>query len=292
MVSCANTIGREYGNMTAIRALVLALMTVTAACRSGGEQPSGQVVAKGKDFEVTVAELDQLLRGAPRVSADQIVPTREAILNALIGQKLLASAALKQKLDQRPDTMQAIEAARRAVLAQAYSQQIAPINRPLSDQEIEIYYQRNTQLFAQRKVVTVDEITLPASVDGLDGYRALFTSGGMSALTDQLASDGFAVLRVNRQLFPDELPSANLNLLTELRIGDPLTYTTGNTVHMGVITAIDSQPISLHDARAMIIPRLTSQRRDEIIRSEIARLRADAGVVTFTKLLGAKATKK
>ena len=135
-------------------AVLLATVILAAGCgESKDKAPASQTAAKVNGDEVTVhqinAELQRATRGAPLQGANAEAASKR-ILEGLIDQTLLVQQAKEAKLDRDPTVLQALESARRQILAQAYIDRQAAASPPTQD-EIKAFYAKNPDLFEQWK---------------------------------------------------------------------------------------------------------------------------------------------
>ena len=270
----------------------IALMLGGSLILSGCQQKTRsdqQVVAAGKSFEVTIPEFDQLLRKAPAVGKAELVPARQKVLDVLINQKLFAEAAIDQKLDRDVDTMQELEAQRRAVLASAYVGKLfSTIAQPTS-REVQAYYDAHPKAFLQRKVYTINQAAIEGENLPLKDYQASLESGGMKALDARLAQNGINAIVTNVVISSDMLPEQVAAQMEHLNVGSPIIFNTGATVHMGTIVAIQDGSVPLDMARPVIEQRIGEERREKLIKAQADRLRSDRHVEVKAAILkGAK----
>jgi EpsD family peptidyl-prolyl cis-trans isomerase len=268
---------RRAARLTGCAAIAFAALL--SGCGAPTSADDRHLLARGKDFEVTGPELDQLLRRAPRVErADQVAPLRRAMLERLVDEKLLAEAAVDDKLDRQVETMQAIEAARRATLARAYVDKIASKAAQPTPAEIE------AALKAQGpggpvRALTIDEITAPANAPAMEAFRLAFDRGGFDALTARLAAAGLPAGRGRTRLRSEDLPGLTPDRLAALAVGGQVVFRVGDVAHFGRIAAIERAALAPQAARAEIAGRMAAQRRAAVLQSELARLRADRAIV-------------
>ncbi|MEB0010046.1 EpsD family peptidyl-prolyl cis-trans isomerase [Glaciimonas sp. Gout2] len=136
-------------------ALLLFLAATLSACGDKEKAP-GQSLARVNGQDITVLQLnDELQR-----TGDQQKFTNKQILDGLIDRQLLVKAAQDDKLDRDPLIMQAIERSKVQILAQAYLQKkIINISKP-STSDIDNFYQKNPDLFLQRKQFELKELVV------------------------------------------------------------------------------------------------------------------------------------
>jgi EpsD family peptidyl-prolyl cis-trans isomerase len=248
------------------------------ACSAGEKGKDPQLVARGKDFEVTIPELEQLLRAAPRVEREQVASARRAVLDRLVDEKLLAEAATDARLDREVDTMQTIEAARRGILARAFAERIAAEAPKPSAAEIEAAYRREGEAGNIRALV-IDELTVATNAPPLETLAKTFDRGGLDALTAGLTAAGLPAQRGRTRLPIEDLRAIPANRLATLVIGDQIVFRIGDVAHFGRIAAIERASVAPAEARAAIAARLLAARRQALVQQRIARLRAERAVV-------------
>ena len=142
------------------------LALLLAGCGKGGENQAvskGQVVAHVGNDVITITELDNEFRLANIPADKQKQPEIvKRILGDLVLRKYLAQQALAAKLDREPGVLLDILRAREQVLASAFiSRNVAAKASAISQSEVSKYIESNPQKFADRQLITVDQITFP-----------------------------------------------------------------------------------------------------------------------------------
>src|SRR6185503_572202 len=123
-------------------ALWLLLGSLLLGCSERG--PSAEVAARVNADPITRQELEQA-RG------------RGETIDRLIEQRLARQHAIEQGLDRAPQIVQAIESARSEILARAYRQLVAESQPRPTREEIARFYREHPELFADRRVFTLEE---------------------------------------------------------------------------------------------------------------------------------------
>lgn len=138
-----------------------ACFIILTACskEEASKTESTQVAAKVNNGEVTVHQLNYELSLAAannkNLNTTQATPV---LLERLINQELLIQKAQERELDRKPAVMQAMERAKRQVMAQAYLEDIfAGLPEP-SESEMTKYYDEHPDLFKNRKIYQFQEI--------------------------------------------------------------------------------------------------------------------------------------
>jgi EpsD family peptidyl-prolyl cis-trans isomerase len=257
-------------------AAALALVSALGAC--GVKKNPEQLIVKGDKFEVTVQEYDQLLRRMPPVTKEAVAPLRRALLQQLIDEKLLAEAAVGAGMDHDPTSSQAIAAARRNILAQAYVQTLTGnVSKP-SEDAIEAYYVSHPELFGQRRRFVVEEYVLRSDLPDIRTYLDTLGHGDFGSLSALLATKipGLQSATVTR--FSDELPDNHDGVLDKLSAGSNIVYQSPGQVHLGHIQSVAVEPVTMDMARLRIEQNLTAQRTAAITAAAVKTLRKSRNV--------------
>lgn len=146
-----------------VAALTLAVGLQLAGC--GSKEPTGQVAARvGKD-EVTVQEIQAELNGYVAPDAKTRKLAEQRALQNIIQRKLLAQAAEKAGVEKSPEF--AIQKAKMedVLLVQAWRNSLVKAVPEPSKEQIQQFISQHPELFASRKVFTVDQLRLPAVND-------------------------------------------------------------------------------------------------------------------------------
>ena len=107
-----------------ISAIVLSTL-VLGACgdRPPEKKAASQVAAKVNDGEISVHQINFVLQRTPNIPAAKAEAAKRQVLESLIDQELAVQQAMEAKLERTPNVMQAIESARREILARAFIEQ-------------------------------------------------------------------------------------------------------------------------------------------------------------------------
>ena len=133
-------------------------LTLVAGCNDKAKAPSGQVVATVNGEDITVHELNSELQqlrapaSAPRKQVEKVALAR------VIERKMLADAARKRGLDKNPQFLLAECRGEEGLLVQALQTDIAQKVPTTTREAAEKFMSDNPGLFAQRKIMTIDQI--------------------------------------------------------------------------------------------------------------------------------------
>jgi EpsD family peptidyl-prolyl cis-trans isomerase len=142
---------------------LLALLWLVQACSSS--PPSGQVVAVVNGEEVTLSELNEEAR-ARGIAIGANPAAQRQLLQELLDRKLLAQAAVHAGVDRTPDYLLARRRAEELLLAQQLVADSSDGPRDISPAQIEALAKANPHAFAERSLLSVDQLTFAPPAAG------------------------------------------------------------------------------------------------------------------------------
>jgi EpsD family peptidyl-prolyl cis-trans isomerase len=264
-------------------ASALASIVLVAACGQGDDKMAGQVVAKVNSDEITVHEINAVLARTPNVPPQLAEQARKRILDELIRQELAAQKAIATKLDRSPDVVLSIEMAKRGILARAYLQHIAAAQFAPSEDEIKKYYVDHPELFAQRRLYTVIEISVtPNDRITAERLQQVADSGNMQKVEEWLASQGAQFVTRRAVRAAEQLPLKLLPTLRSMKDGETRLLK-GSDGGLNVIQVVATESASLDEkATEPAIRRfLSNERSSETVAAEMNRLTKEAKIQYF-----------
>lgn len=132
-----------------------------SACGGGDSTPAaptGQVAAVAGGQEITSSDVRLELGGL----GDRAAPAQQAqALQAVVNRKLLSAAARQRGVDKAPASAMLLAKAQELALIQLLQQSIVQRVPKPSPEEASIYIQDNPASFAQRHLVSVDQLIIP-----------------------------------------------------------------------------------------------------------------------------------
>jgi len=153
-----------------------------AGCSKKSEQagPPGQVIAHVGKEDVTAQELENEFRWARILPDKRDDETIKRVLGDLVLRKYLAQRAVEAELDRQPAVLLDILRSREQALANAYlGRDVATKASAIGKTEIQSYINSQPWKFANRKIYTVEQITIPltpeaqAAVDAAKPLKSL-----------------------------------------------------------------------------------------------------------------------
>jgi EpsD family peptidyl-prolyl cis-trans isomerase len=256
------------------------LMLALAACNS--ERPAGsQVALKVNGDEISVHQVDLVLRAraalaSPNAAADTLT---QSSLAGLIDQELAAQAARQQGLDQDPQVIQRMEAAKRSVLAQAFQERVGGRASDPSSDEIDRYFDAHPELFAQRRLYQLQETTVGVAAERFDALkRALDGAASPAQVLDILARERLKSSVRYLSVSAEDLPLGVLPQLAQLKEGASVALPRDGGARVLTLLGSQAAPIGRDGAQRLIAQYLVNESKRELIAQSIKSLRNDAKV--------------
>ena len=135
-----------------------ACLTVGGCHGPGSKAPTGQVVAIVGGQEVTIRELNAELNGSLPSDPKQLRAVKQAALRSVIIRKLLAQQAEREKLQKTPEFALQKQRLTEVILARDLQSRLAASVPQPSDEEVQSFMSAHPDLFAQRRVYSIDQI--------------------------------------------------------------------------------------------------------------------------------------
>ena len=258
---------------------LVCLALLVSACGSGDKKAATQVAAKVNKEEISVHQINGALARVGNLPPEQAKLAGREVLEKLIDQELLVEKAVEKKLDREPRVMQAVEASRRQILAQAYMEQlVSSVSKPAAD-EVKAYFDKHPELFTGRRIFRFQEINAAAGRDQLPELQK-------SLAPAKSLNDVVAVLRAKNIQFAgnvstkaaEQLPMELLPRFNQMKDGQIAVIPGENNLLLVQLLESKAVPIDLPTATPVIEQYLANQRRGEVATKEVKQLRADAKI--------------
>lgn len=274
---------------------VLVSLAVLSGC--GGDdkkKPASQVAAKVNKEEISVHQINAVLSRAGNLSQDQAKQASAEVLEKLIEQELLLQKAMEKKLDRDPKTMQALEASRRQIIAQAYLEQLAAsVAKPAAD-EIKTYYAAHPELFSERRIYRLQEIVAAVPAEQRAATQDMIAkSKSLNDVASSLKNNNIKFAANVATKPAEQLPLEILPRLHQMKDGQVAAFPNPNGLLILQLVASQTMPVDLTAATPMIEQFLGNKKRSELVTKEVADLRKDAKIEyvgAFVKSESAPAT--
>lgn len=266
---------------------VLAVMLVLASACSENKKPATQVAAKVNEDEISVHQVNNALSQLPNVPVDDVGKIRQDILSKLVNQQLAVQQAIDQKLDRAPEVMMRLDAAKRDILTRAYlGRVVAGLPKP-SAEDAKKFYTEHPQLFSQRRIYTLQEITFAASANAsLTELRTLAAGKSMEDIGAWLKKQNIPyTARFGTR--PAELISLPvLTVLSGLKDGQTSIVQTPQMIYVMRIDSSQLKPVDEATAMKQIPRFLASEQAKLSIAGELERLKTKAKIEYLGEFAG------
>ena len=263
---------------TALTAGALACALLLAAC-TGHKKDATQSAARVDGTEITVHQINYRLQRERGLRPEQQEEAGRKLLEQLIDEQLIVERAEKIKMDKEPGAQQALEAARREVLARAYVEQAAQSVAAPTDAAMHAYFDTNDALFAHRRVYTLHEYLAKVPEDKVAALRALVDGGKSTGDVEAWFKANGAPFREQQSTHAAELiPMGSLRTLAAVQDGHGLVASAGNQVHVTFVTASTQAPVSFDQVRPKIGQFLAVEARRKVTEANLAALKSSAKI--------------
>jgi EpsD family peptidyl-prolyl cis-trans isomerase len=260
----------------------LSLLGLSACGRKDAPKPSTQVAAQVGGEEISLHQINTALAQANSRGAtpEQLQVQSRTALEGLIDQQVAVAQALETKLDRDPEVISQLDAARRAVLANAYVKQFVSSLPAPDAQEGPKYYADHPELFSERRIYSVQEVVVPRSPEVLEQLNSMAAANrSVDEVAAWLKTRSISFKPINASRAAEQIPMDLLPRMHALKDGQKLVFTAPTAVTYLQLVASRTEPVTL----ALVMPRITqylgTQRTVEATTAHIKALRAKTNVV-------------
>jgi EpsD family peptidyl-prolyl cis-trans isomerase len=264
------------------RCFWVSLITALSLAACGRGSDSGQVVAKVNSSEISVHQVESIMQRQPELVEQWGEETGQKVLQGLVEQELAAQGARELKLDSKPGVIQAMELAKREVLARAYQDHLSDQIVMPDAREIERYYDQHPELFKERRQYTILETTLQARGPQLALLRDLISAtSNLDELQAVLKAHEVSSNSHEMVQWAENLPLNLLKQFLTLEPGHSVVVERSDGLVVGTLLRSEPAIINRHDAQAPIQAVLVNLRRREAVAKGMKALKASAKVELF-----------
>ena len=272
--------------------LLIAALVVGCGDKKEGaateDKKATQVAAKINDTELTVHQVNFALQRVPGLSKEQSKAASLQVVRNLVDQEVIAQKALSDKLDRDPNVVQALDAARRQILAEAYMTRKLGTPVEPSDTEVSAYYDKHPELFAKRKIYRLQEIGITAPKEKHEAIRAqLVASKTLNDFAAWLKAENLPVKAGQGVKPAEQLPLELLPKLAQMPNGQAIVVNSPDGLLVIVLVDSQMQPVMLEQAKPAIGRLLQTQTRQKAAKAELDALKAAAKIEYMGEFVGA-----
>lgn len=243
------------------------------------EKASTQVAAKVNDTELTVHQVNYALQRIPNLTADQSKVASLQVVKNLVDQEVIVQKAIADKLDRDPMVVQALDAARRQILAEAYMGRKLGTPTEPNDAEILAYYNDHPELFSKRKLYGLQEISIKAPKAKQAAIQAkLGESKTLNDFGAWLKAENYEAQAKQGVKPAEQLPLSLLPKLSTMPKGQAVVVNTPEGLLVIVLADTQDQPVTLEQAKPAIANLLKTQAQQKAAKAELDTLKATAKI--------------
>lgn len=259
---------------------MLVFFAIVAGCgNSKDKEVATQVAAKVNAAEITVYQVNNVLAKTPNVTPAVAQRVKREILDNLIDQQLAKQQAVENKLDRSPDVMQSLETTKTEILARAYLARIATAQPKPTPAEIKTYYDEHPDLFAQRRVYSIEEISLPTQPGLAVMLREETTKArSLQDIAALLKSRDIQFTANSGIRAAEQLPLEYLGQMRSVKDGEIRVFESRGGIQVIRVVASKLIPLSEASATPKIQQFLFTQRSNEAITKEMKLVKEQAKI--------------
>ncbi len=261
--------------------LVIAVLAVSGCGdkKEGDAKVVSQVAAKVNGDEISVQQLDFELSKLSNLSPDQAKQAANQVLKSMVDQQLMTQKAITDKLDSDPLVMQAIEASRRQILAQALIKKMTANHAKPSEAELADYYAKNPALFAERRIYRLQEINVQVKPENVERIKAeLQKAKNLGDFIAWLKAENIPARAGQSTKTAEQLPLEILPRLHAMKDGQAMTFAAPGALNILVVAGSQTQPLTQEQAKPMIERYLDNAKKREIAEVELKKLKEAAKI--------------
>lgn len=266
-------------NKQSILVMITMLLTACGAEEHSSAKSNSQVVAKVNGDEISVHQVNMLLARAGNVPEEQKKEISKKIIDKLIAEQLLVQKAVESSLDRDPQVLQAMEASKKKVLAQAYVQKYLLKDIKPSADEMNAFYDEHPELFAERRVFRLQELVVQAGGGQLEAVKALVAGKNNMTEIAQLLKENNYQFSVNANVrAAEQLPGEFLSKLQPLKDGELVVLENGEILNIVKVAASQLKSISQEKAVPVIEKYFENKNRTESMQVQMGKLKSEADI--------------
>lgn len=253
---------------------MLALALASGACDRNAP-PKGQVIATVDGVEITLSELNEEARLRNlQIANDKGV--RAALVQELVDRKLLASEALRRKLDKTPDYILGMHRSSDLLLVEQLLASLGNAPAPTAAQ-VQQFIRDNPQAFDARALVTVDRVTAPGPVSPQIATK-LDAASSVEQMEALLRFSGIAAARATETWDTASLSAADGAHLLPATAGKTFVLSQPDRIVAGKVLSVAPRPTASAERIQLAEKSLTTQRNYAALQQLLERQKAHATI--------------
>jgi EpsD family peptidyl-prolyl cis-trans isomerase len=255
-----------------------ALLLVGCGNPTSGAAAS-QTAVRVNQQEVTVHQINLLLQQQRGLRPEALDATTRRVVTFLVDQELAVQRARELKIDREQRVVLEVEAARREVLARAYAARIGESAAQPGADEIKRYHDDHPALFSERRIYTMQELSIEASPEQLPALRdKLHSVASASEFAAHLKANGFRSNGSQGERAAEELPADVLGNVARMKDGQMLLLPSPAGALVLLLVGSRAEPLDEARAHAAIERHLLADGRRQRIDADARSMRSGAQI--------------
>jgi EpsD family peptidyl-prolyl cis-trans isomerase len=230
--------------------------------------------------EITVHQINHALTRSRGVTPENASQAKREILDGLVNQELAKRQAILKGLDRSPNVILDIEAAKNEILARAYRESLVDYLPKPAPYDVETYYRRNPELFAQRRIFSLEELGFAGNNELAAEIREQVTrSRSLKEVAAWLQSRGVTFTANRGVRAAEQLPLEILPKLHRMKEGETQLFETdGTRFRLIRVVAFQAAPVDEATAAPRIRQFLFNRSSAEVVTREMSEIRKFAKI--------------
>lgn len=259
-------------------ALLAALLSSACGMGEAEGRRAFEVVAKVNEREIQANELSAMLGDSTLAQAGED-GAHAAALERLIDRELMVQQARERSLDRDPRVLRSIEAAQREILARAYLEQVTSQSAPPTDSEIAAFYAAHPELFAQRRIYSLQELEIRLAAARFSELQDLVArAASVHEVMNWLDRERVPFQVANAVKPAEQLPLESLQGFARMKDGQMVLSRSDAGALLVHLVSARGQPLDEASARPLIERYLVNARKLWLAKAELERLRDRARI--------------
>ena len=255
------------------------LFLLSSCSKSEDKKTSTQIAAKVNGAEITMHQINLVMKNAKNVTAENVAAIRQQVLDKLIDQQIIVEKANKESLDRTPEVIMTIEAAKKDILANAYLQKLVANATKVSDSDIHSYFDGHPGLFSKRRIYNFQDIGMARDENLLVTLKEeVAKQKTMQEHAAWLKEKGIKFSAGSYSNPAEQIPLNLLPNLENLKDGEMVLVEINNTIHLIQLVNSQDAPIDLAAATPFIKNYYINIRGKEAVEEKIKKFRKEAKV--------------
>ncbi len=266
------------GRVLAIAAMATAL--VLAGCSGDKkDKAASQTAAKVNKEEITVHQINFVMQQQRGLKPEQAEAASKQILERLIDQELALQKAEELKLDRDPRVVQQLEAAKREIIARAYVEKTGEAAAKPTPEAIKAYYDEKPALFKERRIYSIQEVTIEATPEQVPELREhLQSAKSISDFIEYLKANNFKFSGNQAVRAAEQLPLNMLDSFAKMKDGQAVLAPTPTGAQVIVLAGSRTEPVDETRARPAIEQFLWNDAKRKMLEADMKAMRAAAKI--------------